>query len=62
MLACDTKSLLPRLCIHRYKVYNNEGFIQEGSKEVKKLMDMIEPLVVNFDNLNISTFYYLLNY
>ena len=62
MLAYDTKSLLQRAYIHRYKVHSNKGFRQEGLPEVKKLMNIIELLISDFNNLNASTLYYSFNY
>ena len=57
MLAYDTKSLLQRAHVYRYKIHSDESFVQESPREVKKLMDMIDPLLIDFNNLNVSALY-----
>ena len=54
VLVVDSKSLILRVYAHRHKAYIDESFKQEGPRKVKKLMDIVEPLVIDYDNLNIS--------
>ena len=57
--ACNTKSLTLRENAHECKVYSNKSFVQEGLREVKMLMDKIKPLVIDCNDFNTSTTYYL---
>ena len=47
VVAIDAKILIPRACVHRHTVHNDEVFTQEGPREVKMIMDKIHSLVID---------------
>ena len=54
VLARNANISMQRAFAHMHEDHNDEGFAQVGPREVKLIMDKIDPLVIDDKNLNVS--------
>ena len=54
-MACDVKSLLPRACVRRHELHQQEGYTQEVPREMKMMFDQLGEFFIGNTESNASS-------